>query len=183
MATFTAPNGERPSEFILHLAQQVFPTVGEAQYGGQALRTRIGERTAAGMDYTGAAFAEYSDAYRKRKVLTLGQSDTVDLFGAEAHPHMLNAIMVETDNTSELASAHVVSLVIPEPEATRARAHNEGAVIRTRLGTGKGKPKKNGKATFTLPMRRFFDVTPEDIEFMEFAIVQRRDERLSALFK
>lgn len=202
--TFTGPNGQRPSEFILKLAGAASPTVGEALYAGQALRTRIRQRTAQGIDAFGAPFAPYSESYRKRKVLMLGSSDTVDLFGMDQHPHMLNAIVVESGNVlavsgSEMGElfgiemdpgtvsgndvpATIVSLVIHDgPEAERARAHNEGATIRTRLGTGKGKPRRGGAATFTLPVRRFFDASQDDIEFMGFAMAQRRQARLAAL--
>lgn len=36
-----------------------------------------------------------------------------------------------------------------------ARIHEYGGVVRTRLGTGVGKPKVGGKATFIMPMRSF----------------------------
>ena len=36
-----------------------------------------------------------------------------------------------------------------------AAIHEYGGQIKTRLGTGKGKPKKNGKAYITMPEKRF----------------------------
>lgn len=206
MATFLGPNGSRPSEFILKLAHQAQPTVSEALFAGQAMRTRIRERTAAGVDYTGQPFAEYAESTRREKIRHLGHADTVDLFGFQQHPHMLNAIQVVSGNqlamsnsdmgnlfgiemdtsagefSEDMTPASIVSLVIPDgPEAERARAHNDGATVRTRLGSGKGKPKKGGRATVTLPERRFFDASPDDVEFMQFAIAQRRDARLRAV--
>lgn len=207
MATFLGPGGSRPSEFISKLAHQAAPTVSEALSAGKAMRERIRERTAAGVDYTGQPFAEYAESTRREKIRHLGHADTVDLFGFENHPHMLNAIQVvsgnqlamsgsdigdlfgiEMDPGTDMASsgdmtpASIVSLVIPDgPEADRARAHNDGATLRTRLGTGKGKPKKGGRATVTLPVRRFFDASPDDIEFMQFAMASRRDARLRAV--
>ncbi len=203
-ATFLGPGGQRPSDYILKLAHAAAPTVGEALYAGQALRTRIRQRTAAQQDYMGRTFERLSDDYAKRKVRNLGHADA-DLFGYQAHPHMLNAIVVESGRAtamsgSEISSmfgieldlgadaangdntpAAIVSLVIPDgPEAARAWVHNNGATIKSRLGTGKGKPKKNGRAVFRMPLRRFFDASPDDIEFMAFTIAQRRDARLAA---
>ena len=202
---FTGPNGTNPAEYILKLAHEAQPTVSDALFAGQALRTRIRERTAAGVDYMGQPFVDYADSTRREKIRHLGHADTVDLFGYRQHPHMLNAIQVTSGNQigmsgadigelfgiemdtsasadGDSAPASIVSLVIPDgPEAVRARAHNEGATMRTRLGTGKGKAKKGGRSTVTLPQRRFFDASPDDQEFMLFAMGQRRDARLKVV--
>ena len=204
--TFTSPNGGRPSEFILKMAQGSQPTIGEGMLAAQSLRTRIRERSASQLDYMGASWAQLSDKYASRKIRNLGVG-MADLFGYQNHPHMLNAIQVVGNGnqmsmsgsemgslfgiemapeaaaaSGDISPARMVSLVIPDgPEAIRARAHNEGATIKTRLGTGKGKAKKGGKASFTLPTRRFFDASPDDLEFMVFLMGHKRDERLRAI--
>lgn len=190
---FTGPGGQTPSIHILKLAEAAQVTVGDALYAGQALRTRIRTRTAQGIAFDGSPFPAYSKEYRKRKVLMLGHADAVDLFGPDNHPHMLNAISVvsggtilatgQSASTSPLElpepSAQVSLVIFGEAEAMRARVHNEGATVTTRLGKGKGKAKKGGKATFNMPRRRFFDASADDQEFMVFAIGKRRQERMA----
>ena len=188
--TFFGPNGSDPQQHINALAKDATITLGDALYGGQAMRTRVRQRTDSGVDYQGAPFAPYSDSYRRQKVARLGKSDTVDLFGLQQHPHMLNTITVQSpgatigpDRDIDLFAfpqdATIVSLVIPDgPESQRARLHNEGGTFRTRLGTGKGKAKKNGRSTATMPKREFFNATQDDLSFMMFAMDQRRQQRL-----
>lgn len=63
-------------------------------------------------------------------------------------------------------------------QALRARVHNEGGTVRTRLGKGKGKPKKDGKSSFAMPKRPFFHATAEDIALMTRAIGERIMSRI-----
>jgi len=60
-ATFTGTNGE-PAGAAIHqsLAALKFATVGDLLYVGEGYRARIRERTFAGVDADGAAFAPYS---------------------------------------------------------------------------------------------------------------------------
>ena len=55
-------------------------------------------------------------------------------------------VVTETDNVVGTVSTRGIRY---------AAIHEYGGTVRTRLGTGKGKPKVGGKATFEMPMRSY----------------------------
>lgn len=59
-----------------------------------------------------------------------------------------------------------------------AAIHEYGGEVKTRLGTGKGKPKKNGKATFMMPERSYLRSSLADNKDY---IIQRITESMSGL--
>ena len=191
---------EHAAQHILQIAADAVANVSDAVLAGQLLRSRIAERTARGVDARGASFVPYSEAYAKEKAVRLGSADTVDLFGYVHHPHMMNAMVVRVNGSEMGASplslfgmpvfqgfggsvnrtpAQMLEVGFYGEEATRARVHNEGAEVRTRLGSGKSKKqKKDGKSSFNMPMRHFFDANEEDIRLMELAIGNNINARL-----
>lgn len=192
-ATFSAPGGQDPAQHFRKVMLAVETTVGDAIEAGSILVARIRERTAQGIDANGMAFPEYSAGYAKQKIARIGSASPVDLFGFQNHPHMLNTILIKAGGAEFPPGAvgEGVEAVYPGrqiehfeagfygDEAVRARVHNEGGSVRTRLGTGKSgrKPKPGGKASFEMPVRHFWDANAEDIRLMEFAIGERAEAR------
>ena len=203
--TFTGPKGEPPEHHILRIEQAATITTEDVLYAGEILRSRIRQRTLAGLDVHGGPFIAYSPAYAKRKAARLGSSDVVNLFGYEHHPHMLNAMLVRAggmelgpDDHAPAASANpqpVPATLLQvgfwnEEAATKAQVHNEGATIRTRLHTqmklftGSGRKARYGSnkaSNFRMPKREFFDANAQDRELMERGIEERRLARLAAI--
>lgn len=187
-ATFTGPGGLDPLAAIAQLRSRIQITAGDGIAAGQALRTDIRDDTARGIDAEGNAFTAYSQNYAKQKEKR-GRNTSVDLFGAKQNSHMLNGILVKAggqqssgvDGTpSNYATEPITEIrlgIYDEDEALRARVHNEGGSVRTRLGTGK-KTKKGGASSFTMPRRHFFDANPARVARMERVIGQRTEERL-----
>lgn len=192
---FLGPAGAEPVAHIRAVASAVQPTIGDALYAGQILRTRIRQRTAAGIDAEGSPFAPYSEAYRKRKIALLGHADAVDLFGpTDPGVHMLNTMMVrcggvelaagDTASEDPMAMANPANLFhlgFYSEEASRARIHNEGGSFRTRLGSGKRKPKPGGKPVASMPRRHFFDANQSDLDLMGDGIRRRMLMRAGAV--
>lgn len=172
-ATFTSGNGTDPiTEFHL-VVREAKPTNADLLFGGSLMIATIRDRTFAGMDVDGTPFTPYSEAYAKRKAGSLG-AGLVNLFGADHHTHMLNALQTVADGDESFG----VGIYSNDELETRARVHNEGGTIRTRLGRGKGKPKKGGRASFDMPQRRFLDASADDIAMVENAIGDRITARL-----
>ena len=107
----------------------------------------------------------------------------MDLFGAAHHTHMLNALQTVVDTDESFG----VGIYSNDELETRARVHNEGATIRTRLGSGKhGKTKLRfhpetfqyrKKATFEMPRRHWLGANEADVAMIENAVGARIDER------
>jgi len=168
--TFTGPNGSDPVAAIRQLKTAVLPAESDVRAALDGQRERIIRRTSDGTDAQGARFAPYSEKYARRK-----GAHAVDLGGRGGR--ILDNI---EPVTARLDSEHEIALSITdETDAMIARVHNEGATIRTRLGQGGRKPKKNGNATFQMPARRFFDANPEDLRDMEDDIGSRIEARLT----
>lgn len=189
---FVGPGGADPAKHILDLAVALRPTVGDALYGGQIIRSRILQRTAQGVDADGSPFAAYSDSYRKRKIGLLGHADTVDLFGPASHTHMLNTMLVKAGGqelgqgatASENATpADLFEVGFYSTESVRAKAHNEGATIRSRSGSAtKAKSSKSTKKTsFTMPRRHFLDANADDLTLVSKGIGERILERMRSV--
>jgi hypothetical protein len=202
---FTGPNGSDPVGYIVKIEKAIQPTAGDCLYAGQIFRTLVRQRTARGVDADGSPFAPYSPAYAKRKAKRLGHANTVDLFGGDHHPHMLNAMQVRVggarldDNEQASSDAgsnaeHIDLFYVgfwDRESATRARLHNEGGTVRTRQGTGKKGDvkfghgirlqKRGGRPTFEMPVRRFFAANPHDLEQMGAALAERKELRLQTL--
>jgi hypothetical protein len=169
--TFNAPGGSDPVRHILDITNAILPTVGDALYGAAIAHSAIRTRTEAGQDVDGVNFAPYSEGYAKRKAKQLGHADTVDLFGPDAHTHMLNAIVfkgggleqaLDNSNASvNLEPINYFEIGIYGDEATRAQAHNEG------LGN--------------MPRRHFFDVNADDITAMERGMASLQESRAKAI--
>jgi Phage virion morphogenesis family len=175
-ATFKGPGGRDPvAEFRL-LRFATTPTRADLLFGGNLLVAAIRDRTFAGTDVDGAAFAPYSPAYAKRKSGVLGHG-RVDLFGADHHTHMLNALQTVVDGDATFG----VGIYTNDELEARARVHNEGLTVRTRLGTGKGKPKKGGKSSFAMPKRHWLGASAAELDAIYDAIGDRTDERLKRL--
>jgi hypothetical protein len=120
--------------------------------GAEFIRSRILDRTAAGIDAKGNGFQPYSVRYWARKADAGGCTDIVDLYGIEHHPHMLNALLSKVS-----ARGFEVGFYDDEP-ADRARWNNEG--------TGR------------VPARRFFDVNEQDLADVHELIGKRISARL-----
>lgn len=101
---------------------------------------------------------------------------TVDLFGMEQHPHMMNAMIVKAggteldmsapldlDPSSNTSPCSQMNLGFYGEEDARARGHNEGAGH--------------------LPQRRFFDASAEDLHVMEETMLARAVARAEAVSK
>jgi hypothetical protein len=155
-ATFTAPNGAAPAEHIRQIQLALVPAESALLYALERQKTRILQRTAAGVDADGNAFTPYSAAYAKRKSKYRDPS-TVDLRGRNA-PHMLQDIHSEITGPNEIALR-----IYSERDAVIARAHNEG----------------DGR----MPRRHWFDVDEagQDIAAMEQDIGQAIEANLKGL--
>lgn len=171
-ATFTN-NGTDPVATFRLAVRASKPTRGDLLFAGQLLVTAIRDRTLAGIDVDGAPFAPYSAAYAKRKTGALGHG-RVDLFGADHHTHMLNALQVVADSDEGFG----VGIYGNDELEKRARVHNEGLTVRTRLGTGKGKAKKGGRSSFAMPRRRWLDASDGERAALENAVGARIEARL-----
>ncbi len=188
--TLISPSGIDVVAAIHRLVLSVQPTAGDCIMAAQVLRSDIRDDTANGIDSEGNPFPAYSDGYAKQKSRKGGNASPVDLFGVDRPPHMLNSMLVRIGGQEISAESSIAFDGNPEPAETfslgiydegaalRARIHNEGADIQTRLGSGKGKPKKGGQATVLMPRRHFFDASPARIERMERVIGERIQERL-----
>lgn len=175
-ASFTAQGGRDPvAEFRL-LIENARPARSDLLYAGSLLVTAIRDRTLAGTDVSGAPFQPYSASYAKKKSGALGHA-RVDLFGTQNHVHMLNALQVVAESDESFG----VGIYANEELEERARVHNEGLSVPTRLGRGRGKAKAGGLGSFQMPRRRWLDASQQDLEMIENAIGQRITERLKRL--
>jgi hypothetical protein len=188
--SFTGPGGIDAAEHILRIARDVLPTEGDCLAAGAVLRSRIRERTFAGRDSDGNQFAPYSKRYAKYKA-SHGRSTEPNLYSVKQNAHMLDAILIVAGGSqfiegsslppsgafSNNTPAREIRLELAGDQGLRARVHNEGGTVRTRLGKGR-KPKKNGVASFTMPRRHFFDANGEDVDLMGFTIRERIDSRV-----
>lgn len=185
-ATFTGSNGADPvAEFRLDV-QSVRPLRSDLLLAGQLMIAAIRDRTFAGIDVEGGSFAPYSPAYAKRKSGALGHG-RVDLFGADHHTHMLNALQTIVNSIEPFKESFSVGIYSNDELETRARVHNEGATIRTRLGTGKhGKTRLRfhpetfgykGKASLNMPRRHWLGANAADVAMIENAVGARIDQR------
>jgi phage gpG-like protein len=171
-ASITGPHNQDPVTAAKRLVVDAQPTVADVQYAFERERSRILKRTASGVDAHGVRFAAYSPGYAKKKA-KYRDPGTVDLRGRNA-PHMLQAMLTQADETGGTIGFY------DERAAMLAKIHNEGGTIKTRLGKGKGKPKKGGKATFQMPKREFFVAPDDDLRAMEQDIGSRITARLKA---
>jgi hypothetical protein len=179
-ATFTSTTGADPVTAVHNLMTAALPTEGDLLYALQRQRTRILKRTADGVDVDGASFEPYSPNYAKSKA-KFGRSGTVDLRGRNA-PNMLQAIVATAgtlvdDGDSNITATEGTLAFYDERAAMLAQVHNEGATIRTRQGTGKGKAKKGGASSFEMPRRHFFGASDKDRNEMENDIGARSEMR------
>ncbi len=173
-ASFTTTSGQEPLAAFRVLVQAAKPARSDLLYAGALLVTRIRDRTFAGTDASGAPFTPYSPGYAKKKAGKLGHG-RVDLFGTANHMHMLNALQVVADSDESFG----VGIYANEELEERARVHNEGLSVPTRLGKGR-KQRKGGRPSFTMPQRRWLDASPEDVDAIGRAIEERIAERLKA---
>ncbi len=90
--------------------------------------------------------------------------------------HMLNALQVVADSDESFG----VGIYANEELEERARVHNEGLTVPTRLGKGGGKQRQGGRASFAMPQRRWLDASAEDVDAIGRAIEERIAERLRA---
>ncbi len=207
LINFTGPGGVDPTTYILNLKNLATPTAADCLLAGQFSRARIRERTAQGVDSQGVQFAPYSEGYARQKSKYLGHSDSVDLFGYQNHPHMLNSIMVSVngqmfgENTAGAGNQPTTLFQIgiyDNEAAARAQVHNEGATVRTRAGSGKVKSFASSRASkqphlraslatarakalsFNMPRRHFFDVNQQDVQDMERIIAENIEARMKA---
>jgi len=176
-ATFTGTGGADPIAQFRLAKFASDPTREELLFGGQLMIATIRERTFAGTDVDGAPFAPYSERYAARKAKSVG-GGLVNLFGTGHHTHMLNELqtIIAADG-----KGFNVGIYTNDELEQRARVHNEGLTVRTRLGTGKGKPKKGGVSSFAMPRRRWLDASISEVEDVYRAIGERIDERLKRL--
>lgn len=191
LPSFSGPHGEDPSAHIIRIAERAVPTEGDCLAAGAILRSRIRERSFSGVDANGNQFTPYSERYAKEKARH-GRSTVVNLFGYKQNAHMLDSIILisggaRLEGAQEPATVsdggppgNAIRLEIFGDQAIRAKVHNEGGSVRTRLGSGK-KKKKNGMSSFSMPRRHFYDANAEDINLMGFAIRERIESRLKNL--
>lgn len=172
--SFSGPGGVDAATHILNLAAAARPTVAEVLYAGQRQETRIVQRTLAGKDVDGNSFAPYSPNYAKRKARA-GHSTTVNLFGTENHPHMMNRIVVL------VGTADLLQLAFQGEESVRARVHNEGASIRTRSAAAGRKKKKGRRSSFKMPRRHFWDASVAEVREMVNDLGQAINARLKTV--
>jgi hypothetical protein len=181
-ATFTTPSGGDPATEIHNLMTAALPTEGDLLYALQRQRTRILQRTAAGVDVDGTPFQAYSAGYAKSKS-KYGRGGSVDLRGRNA-PNMLQAIVATSGSLTDQGDSNTRAVsgsleFYDQRAALLAEVHNQGATIRSRQGTGKGKrkPKPGGAASFEMPRRHFFDASRQDLTDMENDMGQRSEMR------
>lgn len=166
------------------IMNEIQPTQSDNLLAGNILRGNIRDRTFADEDLRGGNFIPYSPAYAKWK----GQHN-VDLYSKGTGKHMLDALTVHaTENEIE------IGIFGDEEMAIRAKVHNEGAVVRTRLGTGKRtapghsrkfgvqifKQKKGGKPYMTIPSRSWLGARASDIDQMRQAILNAIKGRIGS---
>lgn len=181
--SFTGPGNSDPATHFGIFIHELQPTEADLLAAGQYLRGQIRDRTFRGQSVDGTPFFWYSPAYEKKK----GQTN-VDLYSRGASKHMLDALTVQA-STEPLQIS--IGIFGDAEVAMRAKVHNEGATIRTRLGTGKHKDigasrrfgteirrqKKRGVASFSMPKREFLGATEEDIMNMRRIIVRSIQQR------
>jgi hypothetical protein len=177
---FLAANGQDPATSIEGIIRSIQPTIGDALYGGQIIRSEILQSTAQGVDANGTPFVGYSPGYAKQKLKKLGKNSPVDLFGPDQHVHMLNTILVKVggfevtigDSPQDIGTpSDLFEVGFYGQESIRAKVHNEGASIRTRAGSGKSKG--SGKSTATIPQRNFFAANAARLNLVAFGIGER----------
>ncbi len=173
--SFKGPGGADPQQHLLTVFATGQPTQVDVLYAGQRQRSRIVQRTLSGRDYNDVPFAPYSEAYARRKSKA-GHSSTVNLFGMENHPHMLNRIMVVAPTPD------LLQLSFQGEEAVRARMHNEGGELRRvlKLKSGKGKRKKSSVVGH-MPKRTFFRASDSDLAAMSKDVAESTNRRLGGV--
>lgn len=179
--SFVGPGGGDPSSEVRTYLNKAHPTVADAVYAVERQKSRILLRSQRGQDVNGASFAAYSPAYAKAKQRKYGSSSPVNL---QARNKMFQSLQVTVGGVTASGSASTAQVeefalgFYNEEQAVKARIHNEGGSIKTRLGTGKGKPKKNGKSEARMPRRHFFDASASDLQAMQNDMGARIDARL-----
>lgn len=185
-SSFTGPAGTDPAAHFALFLHDLEPTEGDLLLAGQYLRNQVRDRTFRGESLDGGSFTPYSEEYAKRK----GQTN-VDLFSRGPSNHMLNALQVRAP--MELREIEL-GIFGDEELATRARIHNEGGEVRTRLGRGGRvdlgasrrsgveirKQKKGGKPYSTMPKREWLGARQEDVDEMGRIIVDSITARVQS---
>ena len=196
-----------PVSYILKLEAAARPTVGDALAMGALQRKLIMARTAAHVDAEGAPFAPYSPSYLKRKVKH-GGSAQVDLYGFKSQPRMMRSMKVRTAsaeldagmeanadpwaNSQPLMFGFEVGMMGDDRISQRARVHNDGGIVKTRLGQRssdrgtsfkgrKHKSRKGAVASYNMPRRHFLDSTELDRQLMIAVFEQRQMERVNSI--
>jgi hypothetical protein len=160
-ATFTGPGGGDPVAEIHSLSVAVLPTEGDMLYALQRQRSRILNRTAAGVDVDGSPFQGYTPGYAKQKA-KYGRGDTVDLRGRNA-PNMLQAMVVTSGSLSEDGDSDQ-----PTTEGTIGFYDDRSAMLAEIHNEGEGHQ----------PRRRFFAASDEELDAMHEDIGARIEVRL-----
>lgn len=187
---FTAPGGGDPLTYTLQLARVGRPTAGDVVYAAGRQKTRILQRSQRGVDVNGSPFVAYSPKYAKFREKKGRNATPVDL----TFTGLMNKSMTVTVGGLQSISGgdapvNDFALGFYGDEAVRARAHNEGATIRTRKGSGRGikntessqRRSENSKETFTMPKRHFFDANEQDLQQMQADIGAHIQARLANL--
>jgi phage gpG-like protein len=181
-------NSADPVHQILLAAEAALPTRADLLFAGQLQIANIRKRTLAGLDVDGTPFVRYSAAYADRKAKKVGKG-LVNLFGTAHHTHMMNALQVIVDSDAEFG----VGIYANEELAIRARVHNEGATIPTRLSYSAFEAAKYGyeprnprrykqaKATFEMPRRHWLGASDAEVAGIADAIGERLEERLKTV--
>lgn len=108
-----------------------------------------------------AYFVEMPEKLRKRLALTI--SDLVIQLEDRVKDKLKNKVLHirsgdlrrSIQHQVTITSKSVVGEVFSAGDVKYAAIHEYGGTIKTRLGTGKGKPKINGKATVNMPERSY----------------------------
>lgn len=150
---------------------------------GEWLAKKRAEETRSGRDVDGGLFAPYSPNYAFRK-----GSSTVDLYSAQRHEHMLDALQAQVEG-----DVLQVGIFNDDELATRARVTNEGAEVRTQLGMGREGFKnhpgrrqvnargKKGKGSAVIPPREWLGASQADLDHMAELIIESVNKRLQNL--
>lgn len=169
LASFNGPAGRDPLTTWIDLRLAATPTLGDALYAASIAHYNIRSRTERGVDYQGNDFVSYSEKYARRKAKELGHSDTVDLFGYQSHPHMLNSIVFHGAGFEQALNGFSSGFTGDQPidsfqigfygeEADRAQAINDGLGHQRR--------------------REFFNLTQDVVHQMEDGVGQLMTARV-----
>ncbi len=220
--TFTGPSGADPVTHIRYVITALTQTtLGDMLAVGQVFRSRIRQRTAAGIDASGAPFVGYStrgpyyfypnreaagsvrggsDAtLHARKTAAAGRHaktdrigtrtpygirydggyaeakaahgrSTVDLYGLEQHPHMLDAMLVRAGGM-EIGGGMDI--------ATEAAGQCDHLTLGF-YGTEAARAKGNNEGTSHVPARYFFALNSDDLAAGSEMLANRMEARAKA---